>query len=178
MGMPPVRRPDLHLSTSKQSNERAAFSNSRAFTKRPVPASDTSLNMATELRMPSPVTFSPSVPSPRIQLPPIFPCPPTTITYAQAAPQRPDYPQQHIVSPGYGSPYTQPPPQSFGPGPPLRIDLPPTQSPAGSRSSYSPSLVASASSPRNFEPTLSRKRSYDQALSDYDRHVWLIIFQH
>jgi hypothetical protein len=170
MGMPPGRRPELHLSTSDASTERTTSSDSLARTTRPVTTSDTPLNMATEVRLPSPARFSPHMPSPRVQLPPIFPYPSTGMTHTHVAPPRPDY------LPSYGSPYTQPLPHASRPGPPLRTELPPTQSPVGSLSSYSPSIVPSASSPRNFELPLSRKRSYDQALSDYYRHVWFTVF--
>jgi hypothetical protein len=175
--MPPGRRPELHLATSDQSTERTTLTHSPAYTTaRPAPTSDTPLNMATELRLPSPAMFSPHKPSPRVQLPPIFPSPLTSTTRAQVAPPRPDYSQGHIISLGHGPPYTQPLQPSSQPGPPLRTERPPTQSPMRSTSSYSPSLVPSASSPRNFELPLDRKRSFDQALSDYERRVWLTIF--
>jgi hypothetical protein len=173
MGMPPGQRPELRLSTSDPSTERTNYSHSSAFTTRPTARSDTPVSMTTELRLPGPAMFSPHMPSPGVQLPPIFPYPPTGMTQAQAAP-----PQRHMISPRHGSPYTQSLPPSSRPGPPLHTELPPTQSPTRSRSSYSPSLVPSASSPRNFELPLDRKRSFDQALSDNGRYVWLTMFLH
>ena len=178
MGMPPGQRPELHLSTSGPSTERTSFNDSLAHATRPVVASTTPLNIATELRMPRPTRFSPHMPSPRIQLPPIFPYHPTNMTSAQAVPPRPDHRQESITVPGHSSPYAQPLPPSLRPGPPLRNELPLPQSPEDSGSSYSPSLVPSASSPRNFELPLSRKRSHDQAIFDHDRHVWLTFFMH
>jgi hypothetical protein len=178
MGMPPGQRPELHLSTSGPSTERTSFNDSLAYATTPVAASNTPLNMATELRMPRPARFSPHIPSTRIQLPPIFSYHPTNMTSPQAAPPRPDHLQESIIVPGYSSPYAQPLPPSLRPGPPLRNELPPSQSPEGSGSSYSPSLVPSASSPRNFELPLSRKRSHDQATFDRDGHVWLMCFTH
>lgn len=176
MGMPPGQRPELRLSTSGPSTERTGFNDSLTYATRPVVASNTPLNMATELRMPRPARFSPHMSSPRIQLPPIFPYHPTNMTYPQAAPARPNHLQESIIVPGYGSPYVQPLPPSLRPGPPLRNEFPPSQSPEESGSSCSPSLVPSASSPRNFELPLSRKRSHDQAIFDHDRHVWLMWF--
>lgn len=176
MGMPPGQRPELRLSTSGSSTERTSFNDSLTYATRPVVASNTPLNMATELRMPRPARFSPHMSYPRIQLPPIFPYHPTNMTYPQAAPARPDHLQESIIVPGYGSPYAQPLPPSLRPGPPLRNEFPPSQSPEESGSSCSPSLVPSASSPRNFELPLSRKRSHDQAIFDHDRHVWLMWF--
>jgi hypothetical protein len=173
MGMPPGRRPQLQLTTSGPATGRTTCNDSLPHPTRTVAASETPLNMATEFRLPSPARFSPHMPSPRIQLPSIFPYPSTSLTHAQGAQPRPDYPQGHIVPPVVGSPYSQPP---YRPGPPLRSELPPVQSPVKSISSDSPSLVPSASSPRNFELPLSRKRSFDQALSNYDRHVCLAIF--
>jgi hypothetical protein len=174
MGMPSGQRPELHLSTPGRPTERTSFNNSPAYATRPVVASNTPLNMATELRMPRPARFSPRLSSPRIQLPPIFSYHPTNMAYPPAATARPDHLQESIVVPGYSSPYAQPPqppPPSLRPGPPLRNELPLSQSPEGSGSSYSPSLVPSASSPKNFELPLSRKRSHDQAIFDHDRHV-------
>jgi hypothetical protein len=175
MGMPPGRRPQLQLSTSDRSTGTTTFSDSQAHATRTVAASDTPLNMATEFRLPSPATLSPYMPSPQTQLPPIFPYPSTSVTHARGAQPRPDYLQEHTVPLGIGSPYSLP---SYRPGPPLRTEPPPTQSPAKSISSDSPSLVPSASSPRNFELPLSRKRSFDQVLSNYDRHVCFTIFVH
>jgi hypothetical protein len=173
MGMPPGQRPEFHLSTSGPSPERTSFNDTPAYATRPVVASNTPLNMATELRMPRPARFSPHMPSQRIQLPPIFPYPATTMTYT---PPRPDQLQESIIVPAYSSPYAQPLPPLLRPGPPLRNELPLPQSPEESRSSSSPSLVPSASSPTNFELPLSRKRSHDQAIFDHDRHVWLMVF--
>jgi hypothetical protein len=176
MGMPPGQRPELHLSTSGPSTERTSFNDSLAHATRPAAASSTPANMATELRMPRPAGFSPHMPSPRIQLPPIFPYNPTNMSYAQAVPPRPDHLQESTIVPGYSPPYAQPLPPSLRPGPPLRNELPLPPSPGDSGSSYSPSLVPSASSPRNFEVPLSRKRSHDQAIYDHDGHVWAHVF--
>lgn len=170
--MPPGRRPELHVSTLEPPTQTPNLRGSSAHTATPRAPPDTPLNMATELRLPSPAIFSPHMPSPRVQLPPIFPHPPASMIDTPATLPRRDCSQAYAMSSRYGSPYARPPSLSSSRlGPAVPAEVPPTQSPARSLSSYSPSLVPSVSSPRNFELPLDRKRSFDQALSDRDRHV-------
>lgn len=170
--MPFRQRPELRLTTYEEATSASSSTGSglaQDTRKSPV-TTNIPPPMATDVRMPIHSGISPHVPSPRLQLPPI-----STYPVSTAYQPRPETFHDFGNYPNGASPNTYLPPrpqrplESFCYRQPSLEDPPSARSPARSLSSYSPSVVPSVSSPRNFEALTGSKRSYDQAIGEPER---------